>query len=257
MAFPGNPLSSRRRNPLGAVPASDLVAILIISLLGQRLLPLLFFSIPEAEEIAGATPSPPDIADSMLFLATHSVLLLAAIYFIVIRRRGLRLADLGIVLVSKAWVVRAAMVGVAAVFAAGMVSQYMQSLQEEPFHNPQIDIFVGGGLSSSNLLISLLVTGAIVPLTEEIAFRGLFYGWLRQHMPVAASVAISSALFAFLHGVPFLIPVFALVGAILALVTEKSGSVLAATVTHGVFNAFGVLSLYALMYKGMLEQAGG
>ncbi|WP_282608263.1 CPBP family intramembrane glutamic endopeptidase [Pelagibius sp. Alg239-R121] len=239
------------------MPAYDLVAVLIISLLGQRLLPFAFFNTPDSDQLAGAAPSPPTVTDSMLFLTVHSLLVMASIYFIVIRRRGLRLSDLGIVLVSKTWIVRAAVAGIATVFISGLVIQVLRTMQEEPFHNPQIDIFVGGGPSFSNLLISLLVTGAIVPLTEEIAFRGLFYGWLRQHMSVAASVAISSAFFAFLHGVPFLIPIFALVGAILAFITEKSGSVLAATITHGVFNAFGVISLYTLMYRGAFEQAAG
>lgn len=254
MAAQGGSSGNFRPAALAKVPAYDLVAVLIVYLLGQRLLPFVLFPAPDPDELANTAGAMPQTASLMLFLAAHSLLLLTAIYLIVIRRHGLRLADLGIVLVSRSWALQAAAYGITIFFVAGLLSQILQNMREDPFHNPQIDVFVGGGLSMESLLPSLLITGMLVPLTEEIAFRGLFYGWLRTRVSLVMAVAISSAVFAFFHGIPFLFPIFALIGAALALITEKSGSVLAAAITHGIFNCINLLVLYAAFFYGVLPQ---
>lgn len=231
--------------------------LLIVWLGAQRLLPLLFFSTPEPGRMSDGVSAEPPIIAAFLLIAVHAVIVLVAIYFFIVRKYNLRLTDLGIVLVPQNWVLRSVIFGILAIPASAIVSQFVQSLSSEPFENPQHDIFIAVGFSPAILITSLLVTSLIVPLVEEIAFRGVFYGWLRARMPVAASVAISSAVFALLHGIVFLIPVFALIGAVLALITEKSGSVLAATITHGVFNAINIAALYWLMYQGLMPGGAG
>ncbi len=248
--------SSGKFNPgaLAAVPAYDLVAVLIVYLLSIRLLPFVLFPQPEADDLAATAPAVPQTSDFMLFVAASCLILLAAIYIIIIWRRGLRLADLGIVLISKSWALQAAAFGITIYFINGLLTQILHYMREEPFHNPQVDVFVSGGLPLESLLPTLLVTGVLVPITEEIAFRGLFYGWLRTRVSFAMALAISSAVFALFHGILFLIPIFALIGLALALITEKSGSVLAAAITHGVFNSINIGALYIAFYYGLLPQ---
>lgn len=263
MAFPGPPPGGTQQSggqhpggikpgPLQSVSALDLLLLLIIWLGVQRLLPFLFLGAPEPGRPDDGASASSLIIPGLMIIALHSLIMLGAIYLIIIRKYGLRLADLGITLISASWVTRAVLFGVLIVPASGIVAQFLQSFSREPFHNPQQDLFVSGGFSPGLVISSLLVTGLIVPLVEEIAFRGVFYGWLRARMPFAASVAISSLVFAFLHGIPFLFPIFALIGALLALITEKSGSVLTAAITHGVFNAVGVGLLYWALYCGWL-----
>lgn len=254
MSHPGGTSGGFRSGALARVPAHDLLAVLIVYLLAQRLLPFVLFPSPEAGELPESGDGASQTFGLMIFLTAHSLILLAAVYVIVIRRHGLRLADLGIVLVSKSWVFQAAAFGITIFFVSGLLSQILQNLREDPFRNPQIDAFVGGGLTFETLLPSLLVTGALVPLAEEVAFRGLFYGWLRTRVSLVMAVVISSAVFAFFHGIPFLFPIFALIGAALALITEKSGSVLAATVTHAVFNSINILLLYGTFFYGPSAQ---
>ncbi len=253
-APPGGSSGGFRPAALAVVPAYDLVAVLILYLLGQRLLPYLFFSPAELGGMGAEAASSPGIAGLQLFLASHSLLMLAAIYVVIVKRHGLRLADLGIVLVSRSWFLQAVAFGITIFFIVGLLSPILQSMRDEPFHNPQIDLLVGDGLSFNSLLPSLLVTGMLVPLFEEVAFRGLFYGWLRSRVSFAMAVAISSGVFAFFHGIPFLFPVFAVIGVALALITEKSGSVLAASVTHGVFNSINMLVLYSVHAYDVLPQ---
>ncbi len=248
--------------PLQNVPGADLLLIFIIALAAQIFLPDLLFSPPQPGDLSIKTEAQSRNAGSqilagMWFLTVHSLIVLGAVYFVIIRKHRLRFADLGIVLVPGSWITRAAIYGALMVPATRIVTVFLDSFSRDPFQNPQLDLFIGEGFTPGVLMVSLLVTGALVPLMEEIVFRGLFYGWLRGRMSLAASVAISSALFAFMHGIAFLIPIYALIGAVLALIAEKSGSVLTATVTHSVFNAINIMMLYWAIQSGMLQPGAG
>ncbi len=273
MAFPGgpdgggpqqggsypNPQYSGGMKPgsLQSVPGLDLLLLLIIWLGLQKLLPMILLSAPEPGSPGDGARGELPIIPVLMVIGLHSLIMLGAIYFIIVKKHGLRLADLGIVFVPRTWVIRSVIFGTLAIPASGIVAQFLQALSKEPFENPQMDVFLAGGFSPAILITSLLVTGAIVPLVEEIAMRGVFYGWLRARLSVAASVAISSMVFAFLHGIPFLFPVFVLIGAMLALITEKSGSVLSATIAHAVFNIINIASFYWLVQQGVIQSGAG
>ena len=94
-------------------------------------------------------------------------------------------------------------------------------------------------------------TGAIVPFAEELFFRGFVYGWLRQRMSIWPAALVSGLGFAVLHGVWWLIPALLLLGVILALVYERSGSIWAAVITHGLFNSFTTLLYYLALAIGV------
>jgi membrane protease YdiL (CAAX protease family) len=149
--------------------------------------------------------------------------------------------------------VRSAGFAVVAFALAFLITTGVQSLLEEPLRNPQLDIIAPDGFSWSGLLITLAFVGAIVPFAEELFFRGLVYGWLRARMPVWPAAilsglgfgAILSGLgFGALHGIWWLIPALALLGIMLALIYERSGSIWSAVITHGLFNSFTTLLVF-------------
>jgi membrane protease YdiL (CAAX protease family) len=91
--------------------------------------------------------------------------------------------------------------------------------------------------------VILFFIGAVIfaPMVEELLFRGvLFRGLLRKVRPVTA-VLISSVIFALVHYVgdpntlPFL-PALAGLGAVLAVVTLRTGDLSAAIFMHAGFN---------------------
>jgi uncharacterized protein len=59
------------------------------------------------------------------------------------------------------------------------------------------DAIVPGGIAQLPLTISLAVI--LVPLGEELLFRGLLLDWLKQKVPAWQAVLISSLIFALLH----------------------------------------------------------
>ncbi|QGZ41263.1 hypothetical protein IP92_00183 [Pseudoduganella flava] len=74
------------------------------------------------------------------------------------------------------------------------------------------------------------------PLFEEFIFRGLLFGGLRRSLPPAAAMAASAALFAVVHPPLSMVPVFAL-GLCAAYAYQRNQGLLAAVVTHAVYNA--------------------
>ena len=90
----------------------------------------------------------------------------------------------------------------------------------------------------------LLTIGAVVlaPLWEEITTRGIIYPYLRQKWGVRSAVLLSSLIFALLHGIGLiLVPTF-IVGVILALLYERTGSLAPCIIAHAVFNLIAVIA---------------
>jgi membrane protease YdiL (CAAX protease family) len=94
------------------------------------------------------------------------------------------------------------------------------------------------------VLMALVVT-VLVPAAEETFFRGFVYPALRRHLGVRRAALVSAAFFAAVHlQVVNFLPIL-LLGAALALVYERTGSLVPAVVIHGVNNLVALISAYA------------
>lgn len=77
----------------------------------------------------------------------------------------------------------------------------------------------------------------LAPLIEETLFRGLFYQYLRFRNPVFKSALITGLLFAVVHPQGYAaIPALGMIGAVLALIREWRGSLIAPVIAHGLNN---------------------
>ncbi|MEO8019515.1 MAG: CPBP family intramembrane glutamic endopeptidase [Pseudomonadota bacterium] len=83
-------------------------------------------------------------------------------------------------------------------------------------------------------MVPLAVIAA--PIFEEFIFRGLIFGGLRRSFGVWPAVLASAAVFAIVHPVFSIVPVFAM-GVCAALVYERTRSLLAPMLVHAVYNA--------------------
>jgi len=101
-------------------------------------------------------------------------------------------------------------------------------------------------------LIFLLFFGALVgPVTEEIFFRGFLYPPLRRRVGRVPAILISAFCFAALHGnLIQLLPIFGL-GVILALLRERTGSLIPSIALHCGHN-LAVLSLLFILRPVLL-----
>lgn len=64
----------------------------------------------------------------------------------------------------------------------------------------------------------------VVPLFEELLFRGAVLGWTAKHVPLPGAIAASAGLFALMHGFPIVMPYAFLFGLVAGWLRVRSGS---------------------------------
>ena len=92
----------------------------------------------------------------------------------------------------------------------------------------------------------LIAAGLGAPIAEECLFRGLVYGALRRTpLGIAGAAAATALTWAFLHAhySVYGIAAITLIGIYLALVRERTGTLLTPIVCHGAYNSLIVLIL--------------
>lgn len=183
---------------------------------------------------------------STVVSAAFFVFLLWMIYLVVVRRYHCNWRMLGIRPVSWQW-----LVAVPFVFSLLTLS-YVLML------NGAIDIWGPsahwhGNLSKSTVdatqvpvLEALVIISNVVlaPISEELLFRGVLYQALRKTMPVGTAIMTSAVMFAFMHLNLVLFIPFVLMGVVLGLVFEWSGSLVPTILLHA-FNNGMILLLIA------------
>ncbi len=102
------------------------------------------------------------------------------------------------------------------------------------------DLLDGGSFADwadEDVRIYLLLLGVVLaPACEEPIFRGMVYRGLRATHGVRTSVLVSAGIFAMVHPVVSMVPVFVL-GVVAALIYERTRSLAAAILVHAVYNA--------------------
>jgi membrane protease YdiL (CAAX protease family) len=104
----------------------------------------------------------------------------------------------------------------------------------------------------SEVLWQVLVAAVIIaPVTEEILFRGYFYGVLKRFAgPVPAALGVS-LLFGAIHNNALGFPGLTLLALGLTLAYEWSGSILVSIFMHAWFNATSLLVMWWATNRGM------
>ena len=93
--------------------------------------------------------------------------------------------------------------------------------------------------------LAVLNTVVIVPIIEEIVFRGLFYKLLRSYFSIVPSMLISSIIFSIVHQNILVSIVLFSLGLILCYSYERNKSIIYPIVIHSLFN---LLMLLLILY---------
>ena len=112
-------------------------------------------------------------------------------------------------------------------------------------HPQSLIVAAAAHRSLQGLVIDLVLGDGVVAVVEELFFRVVLFGLLRQRMRFASAAILSSALFAVAHEVAAWLPVFAL-GLGLAYLYEKRHSLWTNALAHGTLNAISFLLLFLL-----------
>lgn len=119
-------------------------------------------------------------------------------------------------------------------------------LTGEPFANPQATRFFGEEFGVFLIASLVIVLVGVVPLSEELVFRGIIYPLLDHRWGASVAIGSSAVLFAAYHiSTPVLFPVFLFVGIVLGWLRAQSASLWPCIVLHAAYNGIG-LGLMAL-----------
>ena len=88
-------------------------------------------------------------------------------------------------------------------------------------------------------IIYVITLCFIVPVTEEVTFRGVIFGQLRRGFGPWVSVFLSAVLFGIMHGISVHIGYAIACGLIIAACYHITDSIVAPIILHAVFNIFG------------------
>lgn len=127
--------------------------------------------------------------------------------------------------------------------AAGLASYYTLAVAYATLITPpdQKDIARDLGLDTGVLaavpVVALIVF--VAPIAEEIFFRGMLFGGLRRRLSTIPSAAISAVVFGALHATTGVsaVPPLIIFGFVLALLYEKTGSLVPGMIAHAINNA--------------------
>jgi len=149
-----------------------------------------------------------------------------------------RWADIGVHLVS--WQ-RNLLVGLCGAWMAlifVLATQFIASKlsgQSGPSSNPVFQLLRDES-SGFGLVLMFVLVAIVGPIFEEILFRGVIYGSMKQVMPVALAIPLCGAVFSLAHGdVNALVPLLVL-GSLLSFIFERTRSVVASSLTHCIWN---------------------
>ncbi len=142
------------------------------------------------------------------------------------------LGELGVRRFSRsAWGWMAAAIGVYLLFVAVYVA-----IAGEP---EQEDIAEGFGA----LPFQILLIAIAAPISEELCFRGMLFGGLRERLPRLAAALISGLIFGGLHALTGVsaVPPLIVFGFLLALLYERTGSIVPGILLHMLNNSVALL----------------
>jgi CAAX protease family protein len=95
-----------------------------------------------------------------------------------------------------------------------------------------------GPIATQVLLIAILA-----PISEEICFRGMLFGGLRERLPRLAAALVTGVIFGGLHAFTGItaVPPLIVFGFLLSLLYEKTGSIVPGILLHMLNNSVALL----------------
>lgn len=236
------PTAKGRRRPLfGPAPRFREVALFAVVALALILALALLLDL-YGRLLGGLAPTNPG-----LFLA-QSLGVLLALYLVVLRPRRIGLRAFGLRPIPWIWVpVCILVVMLDATLLALFQQVFVETGAPSLVQIQERSLELSGSIQGTTLeaLVTVLAVGLLVPLAEELVFRGLLFTWLYIRFGLAVAVLGSALLFGLAHldanvGWLFL-PPFMLSGVFLALLAWASRSLTAPLLAHVLRNLMAVI----------------
>jgi len=193
------------------------------------------------------------ILASLALYLLNALFLGGAVYLLGVRRGKTSWAEMGFLPVvwRWEWLLVAVFVSIVSIPVRGLLGLVIQFLLEGGLESLQARsaiISAGSSFSWVNFFLTLVGAGLIVPISEELYFRGLLHRWFQSRLGFRARVLLSSAIFGLAHfdSVAVVAASFVL-GLVNAIAYERSKSLWLPIAMHVITNCFSVTLLYLAM----------
>ena len=139
-------------------------------------------------------------------------------------------------------------------YAAVLISKNFEPLADQlTEYSDSVDRFAtvdGSKVPYWDTLLEFVSSFMIIPLAEELTFRGALYSELNTRVKVIPAAILSALIFGLMHGISIHVGYAFICGFVLALVYHFSGSIWVSYIVHSVFNLMGS-SLFTLLDSGI------
>lgn len=147
---------------------------------------------------------------------------------------GQILPAFGVRVTTRYWLLVAVAVGIATFVVKGIVVIAFTSLTGVG-DNPQSVYADGGNGGMMPLLTATFLIGIVVPIGEELLFRGILTTVLLRHGSLIGVIG-SAVIFALLHGINIVFPAAIVLGLVAGEIYRRSHSIWPAVVVHTMYN---------------------
>lgn len=92
--------------------------------------------------------------------------------------------------------------------------------------------------------VQVLLIAIAAPFSEELCFRGMLFGGLRERLPMVPAALVAGVVFGLLHAFTGIsaVPPLAILGFIFCLLYEKTGSIVPGMLLHALNNSVALLA---------------
>ena len=148
-------------------------------------------------------------------------------------------------LLGIAWFVPVFLVGIglemgSEMLAHAVLPEVLRSRLQEVQDAASVSQFLGP-MPLGRLVVVLVAGAIIIPIVEELCFRGFVYNAFRMRWGVAWGVAISALIFAAAHFPLLAILPYLFLSVTLAVCYAKTGTLIAPITVHALNNAIGII----------------
>ena len=212
-------------------------------------LPLLFFVGSDLSEI----PQWVTVAIGIL----NAVCLTGTVYLTGIRRGKISWGGLGFVppKMEIQWCIIGVVVAVGLMPIRALIGAAIEFLIHGSLDSLETRgqlLFAGAEPTILNFLVSLLIIGVLVPISEELFFRGLIFRWFQLRFSFWPAVLLSSVIFGLAHYDSLAVIIAAFVmGVANAIAMARTKSIWVPILMHAVTNGAAVILVYLALF---LEQ---
>lgn len=205
-----------------------------------------------ASLVAGRFVERGSLAVSILAYGLNVLFFAGSVLLIGVARGKLSLRDLGFIppRIRANWFIGAILLSLALVplrGIIGIIAQYLTGGTLAGMQN-RLDVIAPESFTWLGFLVTLIGAGILVPIAEEMYFRGALFTWFRQRYNFPIAMLASSLLFAFGHiDTAGVVAASFVLGLVNAWAFEKSKTLWAPILMHITTNSFAVLVIYGAL----------